>query len=520
MKAHLLLASRNARLLLLCAVGLSSISIAVGVAIESRLLVMCGVLLAGSTTAVATKLMLEIRTDLTAFVTSSRSTSAALERSVNVKHGEVRVLDARVRELQRGMAPIGAAVQRLEVTADLLTGKVAALGTTAHESRSNAEQQSADIARLREDTAAVRDALVATRQLVDKLSARVPHGVSADRLAAASHARLAHPLLSIAVPSFNRPDALAECLASLESELRSTFDEIVEVCVVDDASPDPESLEIAVDFAERCPFASVSCQPRNVGIERNVIAACKAARGQYVLILGNDDKVIPGALSTVVSDLQTVHAPVHLYDKLRVTLEGAPRAPVVGSTPIDLPPGAAHLFPTLLEASSRQGLLSTFGFVSNVVFAREPFLAVDPSPYFDLTMYTHVFVLTEALGSQPVYYRNLPMVLHRTPTQPQKYVEALGRREERFMRGGESRSAGYFGTTLAAALQRLVDRGGVDHSFVAEQPENLMTSLPLVAWIAKNRRLDPLLDERIDSAIVADANRFLAEFDANVDVAT
>ena len=163
---------------------------------------------------------------------------------------------------------------------------------------------------------------------------------------------------------------------------------------------------------------------------------------------------------------------------------------------------------TFLPATQRQGFLSTLGFTSHVVFRRLPFVSVDPSRYLDLTLYARVFVLIEAFASEPLLFRNAPVVVHRTPTTAQKHGESLGRGEEVFMSGGQARAARYLGITFAAALQRLVDRGVVDYPYIAELPERQMTSLPLVTWIAANRTIDPALDNH-SSEIVTDGTRLL-----------
>ena len=320
-------------------------------------------------------------------------------------------------------------------------------------------------------------------------------------------------MLSIAIPSFNRPGELMECLTSVEREVTALAGDNVEVCVTDDASTDPDTFEVAASFAERCGFVSVHRQSGNVGIERNVFAACAPCRGDYLMMLGNDDLLLPGALETILEDILGAAEPVLLYSKNRITKDGSPRDAITDSTnPIEVPAGATHRFATMLDAASQRGLISTFGFIGPIVMERKRLAAIDPSPYLDLTMYAPMLALVEAFHDLPVRFRNVPTLLHRSPTQIQKHAEAVGRREEEFMTGGDQRRSRYFGTTLAAALQRLVDRGAIDGTFIARASEALLTQLPLVEWIAANRDVDPTLDERLDAEIVSDAERFFAAF--------
>ena len=213
----------------------------------------------------------------------------------------------------------------------------------------------------------------------------------------------------------------------------------------------------------------------------------------------------------MIDDLRANHEPVHVYEKTRITVDGRLHANVPGSSPIDLPSGATSRFATLVDAASKQGLLSTFGFISQIVYRTEPFLAVDPDTYLDLTMYPQAFILLEAFGQQPVAYRNTPIALHRTATQAHKLTEAIGRREERFMAGGPARLSQYFGTTLAAAWQRSIDHGAVDRTTISQLPERLLTRLTMVDWIRHNRAIDPDFDRSLDRHVVEDAQRFFRE---------
>lgn len=351
-------------------------------------------------------------------------------------------------------------------------------------------------------------AVTDTRSLLDKLARQVPSpGGMAERLRRLALPDVPEPMLSIAIPSFNRPTMLETCLASLEEEIGQRTDNVVEVCITDDASTDPDTIEVAASFCERVRFGSLRRHPTNIGLDRNLISACAPCRGKYVLVLGNDDVLVTGAIRTILDDLRGSHAPIHLYEKTRINRDGTRRPPVPGSSPVEVGRGEEHRFRTMFDAARKQGYLSTFGFVSQVVFCREPFAGIDAEPYLGLTMYPQVFVLLEAFGSQPVHYRNSTIVLHRTPTAAQKRAEGLGRREEVFMFGGVPKQTRYFGTTLAASWQRLIDRTGVDHALIINAVERLMTPKTLVDWMICNRAADRELDGRLDSVVVGDAER-------------
>lgn len=471
-----------------------------GVVADEAALVVGGAVAVGTTSVVALKLLFE-----------SRSFRAAGREGAPGPLAGREQLDLLRRESATHARITAEAVRRADATAEQLAAALDALTTLTMrvaETERHLDASRATLTELARGGRSTAEAIGLTRSIVDKLAARVPTDL-ARRLSAVSRTSVAEPLLSIAIPSYNRPSLLRECLDSIEREIRDGFTDLVEVCITDDASIDLESLEVAVDFAERCRFASVHRQPANVGIERNVIAACQPCRGEYVVLFGNDDRMVEGALATMIADVRAADSSVLLYDKVRITAEGHPRAPVPGSTPIEIPVGARHRFGGLLEAARRHGFISTFGFISDVVFRRAPFVAVDPGPYLDLTMYTQVFVLIEAFHASPVSYRNVPVALQRTVPHEQRHAEAMGRREGVFMGGGQPRNVRYFGATLAAAWQRVVDRTGIDPSFLLDQPEHLLTTVPVVPWIASNRAAAAGTDLGLEPAVLADAERLL-----------
>ena len=226
-------------------------------------------------------------------------------------------------------------------------------------------------------------------------------------------------------------------------------------------------------------------------------------------MLGNDDRICDGSLATILADIDNGAADVYLYDKNRIDVDGRAIDRGDGTVPIEIPAGNAHVFPTLVDAVRRQGILSTLGFISVVVFNRRALESVDAEPYLDLTMYPLAFILMEAYSTLPLQFRNIALVEHRTPRQWQKWSETIGLNEETFMRGGTIRSSRYFGTALAAAIQRLVDTASIDVGELTELPERLFTHLPLIDWIAQCRQLDPTIDDQLDVAVVADADRLL-----------
>ncbi|SRR5579875_741073 len=116
--------------------------------------------------------------------------------------------------------------------------------------------------------------------------------------------------VSVLVPVFNGERHLAECL---ESVLAQDFPDL-EILVADDGSSDG-SLEIIRQFAARDPRIRWWKNPRNFGLTANANVCLKAARGEYVKFVHQDDKLLsPSAIR-----------------KMAAALDENPRASLVGS---------------------------------------------------------------------------------------------------------------------------------------------------------------------------------------------
>jgi glycosyltransferase involved in cell wall biosynthesis len=103
------------------------------------------------------------------------------------------------------------------------------------------------------------------------------------------------PVLSICIPTFERAAYLERCLASLAPIAELPFP--VEVVVSDNASTD-ETVEVV----EAAPVpVRLLRQDRNVGAERNVVSALRAARGRYAVYLGDDDRLLLDRVAAIVA---------------------------------------------------------------------------------------------------------------------------------------------------------------------------------------------------------------------------
>lgn len=113
------------------------------------------------------------------------------------------------------------------------------------------------------------------------------------------------PLLTIAVPAYQRADLLRRCLASIRTDQQSTMDRIE--LLVSDNSSDDESEQVVKEFAGTWPGTlRYDRNPEGTGAVRNFNLCIERARGLYTLIIHDDDYLLPGAVDAMVDRLATV----------------------------------------------------------------------------------------------------------------------------------------------------------------------------------------------------------------------
>ncbi|MCS7054734.1 MAG: glycosyltransferase family 2 protein [Thermoflexales bacterium] len=114
------------------------------------------------------------------------------------------------------------------------------------------------------------------------------------------------PLLTIAIPTYNRAHELDKQLAWAVNAIDGRWDE-VELIVSDNASPD-ETPQICQSWQYRSQnHLGVFRQPDNIGIVRNCLFCVQQARGEYVWLVSDDDRIAPHTLNRVLDWLTRKH---------------------------------------------------------------------------------------------------------------------------------------------------------------------------------------------------------------------
>ncbi|MFZ5516233.1 MAG: glycosyltransferase family 2 protein [Candidatus Zhuqueibacterota bacterium] len=103
--------------------------------------------------------------------------------------------------------------------------------------------------------------------------------------------------LSIIIVNWNTRELLKKCLESVMQETRTSY----EVFVVDNASPDGSAGMVRADF----PTVQLIANTTNRGFAAANNQAIHLARGEYVLLLNPDTKVLDRAIDTLVAYLDS-----------------------------------------------------------------------------------------------------------------------------------------------------------------------------------------------------------------------
>jgi len=113
-----------------------------------------------------------------------------------------------------------------------------------------------------------------------------------------------NPLITIGIPTYSRLRYLKEAVAAARAQSYPN----VEILINQNPHRDPE---ITTSIAEYCraqeaqdPRIRYRIHPSNVGPEANFNSLADAARGSYVSLFGDDDRLLPHAIESLVKALE------------------------------------------------------------------------------------------------------------------------------------------------------------------------------------------------------------------------
>lgn len=115
------------------------------------------------------------------------------------------------------------------------------------------------------------------------------------------------PRLTIAIPTYNRIENLKR---SLQCVINDAKGKDVEVLISDNASTDGTDVYVR-NIEKECSQLKYYRREKNDECDANFLNCFKKAKGEYVLILGDDDMILPGAVDSILDCIS--QEPVAIY---------------------------------------------------------------------------------------------------------------------------------------------------------------------------------------------------------------
>ncbi|RWY48079.1 glycosyltransferase family 2 protein [Mucilaginibacter gilvus] len=108
------------------------------------------------------------------------------------------------------------------------------------------------------------------------------------------------PLLTIAIPTYNRAQLLGQCLDALLAQLSDEIAPRIEFIVYDNCSADNTTAVVEKYIAGGHKIAYFK-NAENIGADGNIAACFTKASGKYVWVFSDDDFLLPGYLKFIIN---------------------------------------------------------------------------------------------------------------------------------------------------------------------------------------------------------------------------
>lgn len=211
--------------------------------------------------------------------------------------------------------------------------------------------------------------------------------------------------LGICIPTYKRPDQLERCVASVIAACRPHD---VGITLVDD-SADATNDAVFARLTACYPLLRIHRNRSNLGIDGNILRSVDRCDAEFAWILGEDDRLLPHAVTTVLRRLEAAaEAPAFLYVNYASVDESLTRVLRERSLTI---PADDRVDADRFAAESAWSA----GFIGACVVNRGRWEKVNPEPYVG-TYFAHVGRILESVAGASVERVAEPLVLNRCGT--------------------------------------------------------------------------------------------------------
>ncbi len=114
-----------------------------------------------------------------------------------------------------------------------------------------------------------------------------------------------NPILGICIPTYKRPNQLKLAVKSI---IHAAKDHNISIILADD-STDDTNCEVITELMGDYKFIEWHRNGVNLGIDGNILNAVNLCKCKYAWLLGEDDRIIPGAISRMLKKISEASSP-------------------------------------------------------------------------------------------------------------------------------------------------------------------------------------------------------------------
>ena len=212
------------------------------------------------------------------------------------------------------------------------------------------------------------------------------------------------PLLTIAIPTWNRASFLGKCLENIGTELQTVEPGLVQLLVSDNASND-KTREVVHHYKDNGLHIDYLVSDENMGAGHNIAKCFVLSKGEFVLVLADDDLLTEGSLAFIIRLLTQFRDAGVVY----LSAFGFSKNPV-SEKPQTMQAYTAYQCPGRFIA--KVGVKLTL--ISSLVINRQSYSMIDPYEFVGSQLVQIPVALRAALTSKKnVYVKNYCIAVQR-----------------------------------------------------------------------------------------------------------
>ncbi len=209
-------------------------------------------------------------------------------------------------------------------------------------------------------------------------------------------------LLGVCIPTYKRPQQLRNAIRSI---IRAAGSYQVPIFLADDSTDDTNAT-VVNELRNEYPFVFWHRNETNLGIDGNILNAVNLCTCKYAWLLGEDDRIIPGAIERVITVLtQQTSAPEFVFSNYSYVDEDFTM--VIRESMVSVSEDRVVPIKEFM-----QGDAWAVGFIGGCIINRAKWQAVDQAKYIG-TYFAHVGTILESLCNSEVLILATPSVYNR-----------------------------------------------------------------------------------------------------------